>query len=210
MHRRIKQRKPRFCQGCGKDISLLPNRAVRCEYCRKQYNQVYINKWKRDHRLKITPIYRGCSRCGKNISDLHYLAEICTDCRDWNKKRVDRDYYWAHKGEMNSKATAYYQNNKESILEYYKKQRRYRRCRDNMIEVVVAVTCVICGDIVIGNGGRRLCHCCKTKWERTIPLYVYETITQWASFEQMPKDILAWKRIMDFRKEGYSLPAVTE
>jgi len=197
-----KVRKKRFCTGCRKDISLLPNRAIRCEYCRKQYNQAYINKWKREHRPKSTPSERACSRCGKDISDLHYLAEICKECRDWNKKRADRDYYWNNKKLVDDHNIAYYYENREGILTYYKKKRRYRRFRDNTIEVVVAVTCIVCDDVIIGNGGKKICDECKPKWERTIPNYICEQLNQHGSFQELPKDLLAWKHIMDFRKEG--------
>jgi len=125
-------RKLRFCLGCGKDISKLPNRAIRCPYCALAYNNHYVKLWKRKNIPRTTPNERLCSRCGKDISDLNYQAEICKDCRIWNKKRVDRDYYWKHKAEMNRKAKQYYLDNKESILEYYKKKRRFDRFKANI------------------------------------------------------------------------------
>ena len=203
-------RKKRNCLGCGKDISFLPNRAIRCKPCSKKYNRHFVMMWKRKNIPRTTPKERSCARCGVDISKLHYLAEICTDCRKHNKKRVERDYYWKNKELLDSKHRNYYYANKERILEDAKRKRHYRHIRDNMIEVVVAVTCVICDDIIIGRAGKKFCASCKSKWDDPVPKYVLEQLRIRNSFEKIPEELVAWKRIVDLRKVGYQLQLETQ
>lgn len=206
-----KKRKERHCGNCGKDITHLPNRATWCKECRKPYLRDYINRWKREHRIKKTPQMRGCAKCGKDISDRHYLAVICLDCRELNKKRADRDFYLENKKEHNARCMDYYQKNREGILAYYKKQRRWRRYRDSTKDVVVAVSCVFCDEIIIGNAGKKICSSCKQKWERTVPNYIELAINSLNSFAQIPEELRAWKRIIDVRHEGiYQISLIEE
>ena len=128
---RRKPKKKRYC-ACGKKIpefhpSGIPNRAVRCKPCSIKYNKNYIKVWKRKHRKHKTPAYRECSRCYADISDYHYHAELCRKCRKWNKKRVDRDYYWRNKKNMNKQASDYYYRNREAILDVQKTKRHLEK-----------------------------------------------------------------------------------
>jgi hypothetical protein len=73
--------------------------------------------------------------------------------------------------------------------------------RNNM-EIVVAVTCIFCDNIILGRGSKRICHDCYLKWGRQIPRKIRETLTSWPSFKLLPPDLLAWRRIEYYRKRG--------
>jgi len=72
----------------------------------------------------------------------------------------------------------------------------------NNKEIVVAVTCIFCDDIIIGKRGKKLCRSCQTKWAMKIPRHIMETLEQFPSFHRMPKDLLAWHRIHRLRVQG--------
>ena len=73
--------------------------------------------------------------------------------------------------------------------------------RDNK-EIVVAVTCVFCDDIVPGRIGKKVCNDCSMKWGRKTPAKIMDTLTMHPSFTPMSKEILIWKRIVDYRNDG--------
>jgi hypothetical protein len=72
----------------------------------------------------------------------------------------------------------------------------------NNVEIVVAVTCIFCEDIILGHGGKKICPDCSSKWRRYIPQEILETLKSWSSFSQLPRDLLAWNRIIRYRKQG--------
>ena len=80
----------------------------------------------------MTPAVRACAKCGKDISDRHYAAEICWDCRDLNKKHCEREYYLRNKETMNAKSRQYYRDNKEGIIQYQMKREKFLKYQDNM------------------------------------------------------------------------------
>jgi hypothetical protein len=68
-------------------------------------------------------------------------------------------------------------------------------------EIVVAVTCVFCGDIIIGRSGKRICDECLNKWERSMPKHVMDYLTRHSTMN-LPKDFLIWYRIFRLRHQG--------
>jgi hypothetical protein len=76
----------------------------------------------------------------------------------------------------------------------------------NNTEIVVAVTCIFCDEIILGHSGKRICPDCYLKWSRKIPQKIQEILASWSSFKFLPRDLLAWRRIMYYRDGGiYSL-----
>lgn len=69
-------------------------------------------------------------------------------------------------------------------------------------EIVVAVTCVFCDTILLGRRGKRICPDCQAKWQRTIPARVFDEGEIYNSFELLSSDLLAWKRMINLRKQG--------
>ena len=80
----------------------------------------------------------------------------------------------------------------------------------NNTEIIVAVSCIICGDIIPGHGGKKICDECESKWERTIPEIIMDRLTKWPSFQMMPPELIAWKRILYLRKQGLKLRQLTQ
>jgi hypothetical protein len=77
--------------------------------------------------------------------------------------------------------------------------------RDNE-EIVVAVKCIFCDEIIPGHGGKKICDDCVTKWSRTTPRTIHTVLASWSDFSKLPRELLAWKRIMWYRERGiYSL-----
>lgn len=70
------------------------------------------------------------------------------------------------------------------------------------MEIVVAVSCIFCDEVVPGKGGKRLCDACYYKWMRKIPLRVLCDIGNHPSFQEFPSELLVWKRIVDMRDAG--------
>jgi len=76
----------------------------------------------------------------------------------------------------------------------------------NNAEIVVAVTCIFCDEIIPGRTGKRVCRDCMMKWCRVTPQKIRDILASWPSFTLLPKDLLAWRRIMHYRNKGiYSL-----
>jgi hypothetical protein len=73
---------------------------------------------------------------------------------------------------------------------------------DNNTEIVVAVGCVFCDTIIIGRTGKLMCDDCKKKWQGRIPHKVITALANRSSFELLPRDLLAWTRIIFYRKQG--------
>jgi len=69
-------------------------------------------------------------------------------------------------------------------------------------EIVVAVTCIFCDTIIPGRRGKKICDDCQTKWQRTIPARVLDDERFWYSFKELPLDLLAWRRIINYRQHG--------
>ena len=69
-------------------------------------------------------------------------------------------------------------------------------------EIVVAVTCIFCDEIIPGHVGKKICDECVPKWGRRTPNIVQTALANSSSFHRLSRDLLAWKRIMDYRAHG--------
>lgn len=119
----------------------------------------------------------GCINCGEFTSGPRH-KKYCEDCLKEKKEA------------------------KELNLTKEEKKEKYQ----SQYEVVVGVSCVVCGEFTPGNAARKFCNDCKTKWQISISQKTKEEIASWPSFKKMPDKLLRWKRIMDIRKNtGYCI-----
>jgi RNA polymerase-binding transcription factor DksA len=141
----------------------------------------------RSESLPLTDRISICKSCGREIPySGHGVPRKYCDCcfpqiRALKNFLSNQKYMAKHPGGCN----AWYRNNKE---------------------LIVAVTCILCDDIIPGHGGKKICHRCSQKWGRRVPRFVKESLAAMSSFNDIPKDIIVWKRIIDLRNQGiYSL-----
>lgn len=81
-----------------------------------------------------------------------------------------------------------------------------RKWYRNNVEIVVAVTCIFCDEILPGHGGKKVCRKCQFKWQSTTPRKIVTALANCSSFKRLSRDLLAWKRIIEYRAHGvYSL-----
>lgn len=87
----------------------------------------------------------------------------------------------------------------------YDSESNCKKCKkwyDDTKEIVVAVSCIFCDDIIPGTGGKRICRDCLTRWGRKTPRSVLHTVLSHSSFEHYPRELLSWKRIIFLREQG--------
>jgi hypothetical protein len=70
--------------------------------------------------------------------------------------------------------------------------------------IVVAVTCIICEELVLGQrwGEKLYCERCVKKVQRKVPRSVIMDLANHPSFSELPRDLKAWKTIMEIRREN--------
>lgn len=73
---------------------------------------------------------------------------------------------------------------------------------DNNKEIIVAVTCIFCEEIILGGAGKKVCNECMEKWSRAVPRWVVEALRIRSSFHHLKKELRIWKHIIELRAEG--------
>jgi hypothetical protein len=148
---------------------------------------------------------------GRRFRERHGNEKVIKWCRDHPEEKRLIACNWIHRHPEKHKKSlqAWRKKNPGKVRDQNRraKKRRRRRIRwrkwyRNNREVIVAVTCIFCGEVVSGTGRKKTCYSCSYKWFRTTPAYIHQEIAMWPSFREMPRDLLAWKRIIELRKEG--------
>lgn len=149
----------------------------------------------------------------------HHRQKCRNSTKQWNEKHPERRKKIANKWARNNK-----QKRKESLDNWRKKnpdkvkaqqkrtqKRRYQRRYHYQQRkgIVVAVTCLVCNDLVIGQrwGEKLYCPDCKKKACRKIPRSIIEQLTMHPSFSEMSRELKIWKTIKELREaKKYSMP----
>jgi len=148
-----------------------------------------------------------------------HRKEYNKQIRQWNEKHPERRKEiartWARKNKENRKE--YLQDWRKSNPGKVQAQRKRRRSRQRHRRyhyevrrgIVVAVTCIICQELVLGQrwGEKMYCKDCKRKVDRKIPRSIIQRLAMHPSFHEMTLELKAWKTIKEMREtRKYSMP----
>jgi ribosomal protein L37E len=117
------------------------------------------------------------------------VAQTCIECGKLEPKLGKRKTFYCK--------DCFSKHLKESQHNYYKQY------YPNNLEKIVAVTCIVCGDLVLArNTQKQFCKSCGYNMYKRYSKHDINLIKNWNPDIEMPKHIKKIKTIMDIRLEN--------
>ena len=189
----MKDKQERKCEICKIDISGRHGNTVYCKECAeeqdKENQKIRSAKYKQTHKRALQLYHRKYKQ--------EHRDQINANARRWAAQNRERQVEKNRQYREDHPAWWVEQQLKQ------KKQRRWRKYRDNYYEVTVGVDCLICDEFVLAKSTKKMfCKTCSTKFTSMIvPKNVkwrIMTKPQWLLTEVE----LLWKRVYDLRAQG--------